>query len=674
MNNIEHTKSKEKTWLDSICDRTKLSRIDVQAFIKKYNIPQSPSIGSPKRIHIVSINFSGKKQGKNTDDFDFMFDNLSPGIWGLFSDGNGKGKSTALEIIKWLFKGKVSDGLQSGVKSWIHFAEVKFRVDSLLYSISINQVSETFHGEIRRSINDKDFQPFKEFNSEEEMALVVSNFMLDQLDLGQISSFKQGGNELEEGKEIIHGWPALASAMFIGTSYGAIFGDIAMSGLPNRILNMYMGLPWIPTHSALKALDGKLQSLASIENQHLDRAQQIRQARLKEIQDELYKKEKFFEKLSPPAVTLKEYNKIIEEYNNIYKLHNDSYRRLVDSQTALLEIEKTYKADQKNLINFKEDRAANKIFKQLNPTCCPHCEQKITFQQLEKERIEHTCSICDRTMLDSDNSEMQLAELQEKSSATTQAYNELKDTSRLRKNANDELSALMYKQEATLNKYKINLDFEQNQESNYRNLQTEISTLKILEKEYSENGQSLKIPEKLNKVTTRDENQSIIDENKILKAALIETENRFRSLQVELLQGVNKKMMEFCSKVGLNQYSNLNLTSQPMLKIQKDGSETSFSKVSKGEQLRLKVLATIALISVAEEQKVGRHPGFLIIDSPAAHEVNKDDLNNLISGLEELRETLPSLQIFLASVANNTLLEHVDENHRKYAKGTDFLW
>ena len=63
-----------------------------------------------------------------------------------------------------------------------------------------------------------------------------------------------------------------------------------------------------------------------------------------------------------------------------------------------------------------------------------------------------------------------------------------------------------------------------------------------------------------------------------------------------------------------------------------------------------------------------------MIDSPAAQEVNREDLNNLIAGLETLCEELPHLQIIVASVANDTLLEHIPESRRKYARGDEYLW
>lgn len=661
-------------WLEAVAMRSKHSRKEIQDFIKKYNIPLTPALGSPKRIHITSISFSGQKEGINTNDFEFKFENMTPGIWGLFSDGNLKGKSTVLEVIKWLFRGRVSDGLQAGVKSWIKFAELKFKIDSVLYSIEIHQGGEIFSGELRRAQDGIDLQAFKTFGSEEDMALTISDFMLNQLELGQFVSYKRGESELDVGSEVTHGWPALSSAMFIGTSYGAIFGDTVMSGLPNRILNMYMGLPWIPTQAALKALEGNLKSETVRENILVEHTLTDRRKRLTDIQTQLKVKSQELASLPQPQRSKLEHNKLIEEYNRSFERTNEASKRWIDAKSEFEIIEIAYKTDKVTLRNFMEDRAANKIFKQLNPTCCPHCEQKITQAQLEKEKINHTCAICDRALLDSEDAEDMLNDLNRKVEATSQAYLEIKELCKYSQKEVETFTARMEVLHSDAQRYKSELDAELQRNAIYQTLKEEITRLTILEKEYSEEIPQpiIQIPEVNDALISTEKIR--VDETKILAAAIKETESLYKALQEELLQQVNIKMMEYCPKVGLGQYTELKLTSQPALKITKDGSETSFSKVTKGEQLRLKVLATIALISVAEDRKLGRHPGFLIIDSPAAQEVNEHDLNNLIIGLEELRGSLPSLQIILASVANKTLLAHVDEEHRIYSKGQDYLW
>jgi hypothetical protein len=116
------------------------------------------------------------------------------------------------------------------------------------------------------------------------------------------------------------------------------------------------------------------------------------------------------------------------------------------------------------------------------------------------------------------------------------------------------------------------------------------------------------------------------------------------------------------------------LKSNPQLKLKKDGVSTTYSQCTDGEKLRLKIASVIALISIAENQGIGRHPGLLLIDSPRREEITDKDVAQIVAGLETLTKELPYLQVFLAATASEGILRYFDEDHRKYAEGDDFLW
>lgn len=659
-------------WTESIVEKTGYSQKDIDQFLKKYNIRQSPNTGTPKRVNFLKITFSGTKKGEFTNDFNFEFASLSAGIWGLFSDKNGRGKTTILEIVKWLFRGKPSAQLQLGVKSWLRDAVLTFVIDDKTYTISIQQNESMLTGQIKYFKSDSKVSVLSEFLGEAEMAEVVSDFWLNELGLNQIASFRQSNSEVLTGKEVEHGWPALASALFIGTDYSALFGDTVMSGLPTRIFNMFLGLPWISTHASLKALEGQLKSSASVEHAYEDRDKENRRQRLADIQKELQAKKGTLASKPVPQFNTEDYNALLQRYNKDYVTEKTLYREWIDEEEKYEIVNKEWLIDKKKLTNFLEDKAANLVFKRLNPTCCPHCEQKITPERLEKEKNEHKCAICDTDMIQADDTDTMLMELQEAERASAAMCESLKNSVKSKRLRHTTVTQSIADLKAEISKYEENLQKVRGVQKELDELKREILRLEILEEEYKTEKTVDNL--KLRESTEKKESTNTVDENKILKAAQKITEDRFKDLQAELLQDVNRRILSFCKKVGLDQYQSVTLTSNPHLKIEKDGSSTSYSNVSSGEQLRLKVIVTIALISVAEERGLGRHPGFLVIDSPAAQEVNPEDLDNLINGLEDLCKILPSLQIIIASVASPTLLKHVDEEHRLYATGQDYLW
>ncbi|GAA3832652.1 hypothetical protein GCM10022226_62420 [Sphaerisporangium flaviroseum] len=55
--------------------------------------------------------------------------------------------------------------------------------------------------------------------------------------------------------------------------------------------------------------------------------------------------------------------------------------------------------------------------------------------------------------------------------------------------------------------------------------------------------------------------------------------------------------------------------------------------LTEGEQLRLKIVTTIALLRHGFRSGVGRHPGLLLVDSPGAEEVDSGDLRHMLEDL-----------------------------------------
>ena len=304
--------------------------------------------------------------------------------------------------------------------------------------------------------------------------------------------------------------------------------------------------------------------------------------------------------------------------------------------------------------------AANLVFKRLNPTCCPHCEEQISKEKIDREKNDHVCAICNSPMLESEDAVALLEELELNSEASEKTYDEitrmLKEIKRQHNNLSIELDTMQNKI--------IELENELNQNSKRLEIEKDVTRLEILADEY-----------RIDEIEENDNSgENTIDEEKIIKIAIRITKKRFENLQIELLKKVSSEILRISKFVGLTSIQSVKLSAVPSLFLEKDGHNTSYSKCSEGEKLRLKVITTIALLSVAEKEGVGRHPGLLLIDSPGAQEVSEHDLNMLIQGLKELSKELPFLQIIIASRSSKVILNQIDRNYRKYATGKNYLW
>lgn len=607
----------------------------------------------------MEVFFSGTKEGKFSGDFDFRFDNLKTGIYALISDVNLRGKTTILETIKWLIRGSSSSLFQDGVKSWIKKASLKFKIDSVHYQVKLRQKGNEVTGELL-TIVAKNETVIAEFYSNDEFESTMSEFMINEFSLDRISAFRKGTIKEEVGNKVNHNWASLASALFISTNYSSLFGDVTTDGLSNRLMNMYLGLPWISTYTNLKTVESQFKSENKVEKIHLDKETERKEKRYSEIIKELSEKEKIFRTIpSDKDVQEKLKNKRAvygRVSRNLTQLDNDLRRMSEDFRIS----KETKLSDEIKINNFKEDRAANTIFKRLNPVCCPHCDNEIKKEKIEREKLNHHCAICDEPLLESEDLEILLNELLENSNSSKETFKKIEREYKNQKKLHSELSFELDQLQNDISFYEDEL----NKFSYRKQIEKEINRLQVLKEEYAANEPKQKL---------QLQNDSI-DAQKIIKKAIEVTEGRFKNLQEDLLNKVSDEILRISKLVGLNQIESIKLTSNPHLRIEKDGSFTSYSKCSEGEKLRLKVITTIALLSVAEKQKVGRHPGLLLIDSPGAQEVSDQDLNSLIEGLKELSQELPFLQIIIASRASTVILSQIEKSHRKYATGDSYLW
>lgn len=163
-------------------------------------------------------------------------------------------------------------------------------------------------------------------------------------------------------------------------------------------------------------------------------------------------------------------------------------------------------------------------------------------------------------------------------------------------------------------------------------------------------------------------------ELKILSAVVTETEARVKAVRDGLLTDVSARLVEYAKAFGMENLSEASLKGNATLSLVKGGVPTSYGKVTEGEKLRLKVATVLAMIEIAEAQGIGRHPGLLMIDSPAAQEVSPVDVDHLIAGLQTVSTKLPHFQVFVAGISSKAITDHIPEVNRREVAGNAFLW
>ncbi len=247
------SKSKEKKdWLASIVERSGCDKAQVERVLAKGRVQASPVATAPKRLLLKQLRFGGEKIGvANDGPFEFEWPELNRGLWALLSDKNLKGKTSVFEIIRWLLKGQASSNFQDDVKGWIQKASLRFQIDGLDYLVQF-EIEDQLSGKLSRITTDEKHRKISSFESEDEFADTMSDFFMRQFSIDAIPIYRdktEGGGSIS-----LHDWQAVAGVMFIGTNYGTLLGELPVqTGLPPKLLQIFLGLPWISTHTAINA-------------------------------------------------------------------------------------------------------------------------------------------------------------------------------------------------------------------------------------------------------------------------------------------------------------------------------------------------------------------------------------------------------------------------------------
>jgi DNA-binding FrmR family transcriptional regulator/Zn-finger nucleic acid-binding protein len=300
--------------------------------------------------------------------------------------------------------------------------------------------------------------------------------------------------------------------------------------------------------------------------------------------------------------------------------------------------------------------AAGAVFRRLAPTICPRCEASIPESRLEEEQKSGECCVCNGHIIEDEGADEKRAELSERVNASEEAFSQgkiqLERAQRALTELEEERDSLQKEREILEAKFD---SYSDRNELEYR--------LKRAEGQLEEAQRSFV-----------DVDQEDAIDSKIITQLVKSVEGRVKSVQTGILESVSNKILEYAKRFGLENYSQTHLNGAGQLKIIKGGESTSYSKVTQGEQLRLKVATMLAIISVSHTSGVGRHPGMLLIDSPGSQEIVGTDLEELMSGMKEVISELPFLQVFVASVVSDLMARQIDEKQCISATGDAYLW
>lgn len=621
-------------------------------------VPTIDEAALPHRLRLTRVRFDGTKTGTYTGPF--VFDrSFGPGLWAICTEKNDAGKTSALEIVMWALRGRTGSALAPDVIDWLDNVLVEATLDEEPFSVSFQLADNVPFGTLTCGGEET------AFSNDDSFEYVMSEFMLRRLGFFE---FTTGGGS--EASAAHHGWPSCSSALYLARSgLDVVLGDIESGGVAQRLLLMFAGVRWGKTHVACQTAYNEEDARAKEVDQTTARVRSTTAGTIAARRQELEEIRGLLADLPAELAADAEIAAAHEAWMKAIAAHGSAASELAAARNAAESSRQEAIAQRKRLQDNGEAALAQEIFRSLRPVACPRCSTEIGDDRRKAEVHDHTCSVCDRSLVpDATVIEGSVSEEDADEPPDEAAFEALVrqaadvDAARVAELA-DRVSTLGARlQDAAARVATYQRDAGTVTERRSLELRLAATEAVIEQLEALSGG-----PDPSSPGGGSDEHLLAI-----LKAATDEAKARRGEKLAQVFADANPTIVELGRKFGFDNLQDVNLDASARMTVTKGDKPRTFRRCSDGEKLRLRIAVVIALLRVAESLGVGRHPGFLLIDSIGAEETEPKDFASFVKELGLLAEEL-GIQIIVAS-ARPEILTHVPTDHQIVATGTSPLW
>lgn len=639
------------SWLEVVAAKAGVGPTEAELMLRKRGVTADRPLRPARKLTVRRIAFKGEKRGTAQGPIDFDWSDLAAGVWAVTSERNLRGKSTVLEILLWALRGKPK-GLQDDVRRWLSWVCVEFVVDDQNYVVEFTVSERVPCGSLVRRRVSGETDELDRFISDEGFEAAMSRFMMNTLDLDPITAMQ--GRE-DERKVVEHGWAALSGGLYFGGDHKQLLGDVQMAGLPARMLQMYIGMPWATTVMQAGTAKRELEQEIDKASKAATAAANLAETARVRIDRELEAAKNTLDGFEQEIGTAIELERLAGEVSRLSTVDLDLAERLAHAEAEATELERLATADERAVRDLRENIVATQFFNGLQPVCCPRCETRVSSERLKRESADLSCSICTEEIPieEMESASDGLDTIEQRFTAAKAAAGRARANAKALGEQSKASSAELDRTRQALTKAATSATFEQR-----RKAELEVARLEGALKERETPATSVAVSPDL----------------ALVSAASAEAEKAYNAGRGDILERLNTEILTLGQRLGVQMLEEVKLNTNASLLLTKGGEPTSFSKVTAGERLRLRIATAVALLRVGQERGLGRHPGLLIVDSPAAEEVSADDLTAVLSELQTISRETEGLQIIIGSANASAIVGQLGEQWCRSAEGDDYLW
>jgi hypothetical protein len=649
-----------------IAARANVTADQVKDVFATYGWPLVFTPARPRALRLVRLRMMGVRAGKVAPGaFDTTLNFTTTGLTALVAS-NFRGKTSVLELITWCLRGTPRE-LQSGVRGWLSHLDlditvagqpIGFRLDvtdgAISFATVLTAPAVSALAQARKPDPAKQVTVLLQAAGEQSYAEQVANLMLDRLDLSQMVS------TLNETSTQTHGWPAYFAALYLGSaSTKILLGDQKMSGLPGRLLQVFLDLPAAAALTRVKTARDVRRNEAQVRQAEREREAAQRSEERKRVEAEL----------ATARARLSDLTAAAEQRGSLTDLAGAAARLSGQVADARAGNDDAFRAEQsakterqraaKRLADVRESKIARALFQGLDPDACPRCDQAITTDRRHREQKSHACAVCDRPVgTDDAESAEVIAEAEERLTAAMEAEHQAQAHANSTRDRLNTLTAELTVADELLRAARAATELPEVVQAQQTVWRLE-GALEVLPALLPSGGDDAD-----NEVVTL----------RVLDAAVKILEADNRDAAVALFADLEQEVADLARRFGMLSLEDVRIDRSARLQVVQDGGGRDwFSACNPGARLRLRIALVIALLRIGAAHGVSTHPGLIMIDSPKAEEVQDLDATVLFRELAAAAEE-QGIQVVITTRDYDLVHTVLDANHTIEAVENEPLW
>ncbi|MFC8442113.1 hypothetical protein ACFUJT_28600 [Streptomyces griseoincarnatus] len=661
-----------EAWLEEIAGASQQPVEVVREVLAEHGVRAHTALPRPHRILVTAVEFEGIRPApdgwqQDAADIPFRFHwEPGPGVWCLASTGkNEAGKSSVLEIILWCLRGRA--GLQRDVRSWLRRVRTEFLLDDEPLVVEMTVTGGIPTGSVVSKQTGVELVSFDGMKAFEES---MDAFMLDRLGLEPLRTQQKPRGDVEAlpvTGEL--SWPSYASGLYINRKgLGHLLGNESRNALPTRLLELFLGAPWAPTMVAASVAQKVVAAQLSAARQRAAADAQARRAQLGELTRQLETEQARLEALPEQGQAAADLSAAYRTLAAATATAGEAQRALAAARLRHDTLEEQRHSLAQAVQTAQEAALAQAFFHTLMPTVCPRCDTKVSKEQWAREREGH-CSLCtsrlpEPTDHDHDaHGDEETGTADDLRQALAGVQQEAEEAAGLLAAA--QAQALAAADAVTRAEAALQEALQDPGTSERRAVELAVARLEGA------------VAERTGRFADLDAAVDITPlevANAVLKAAEKAAHARRTAALKQVLKDVEKDIVTMGRALGLEMLQRVELGTGATLTVWKGGQQHTYGSLTEGEQLRLKIVTTTALLRHGIRSGVGRHPGLLIVDSPGAEEVDSKDLRLMVQDLVKLTDMAPGLQVIIATARGEDVASLIPEGQLRLAPSGARLW